>query len=189
MAYTMRRMVTQMQQQEITSLSCSLHSTGNFQKPVFHQTNSLSEEDTWHFRLGHLSFERMRKLCLPCNQKKHSTSCSICPQAKLHKQPFPLSTSRASRIFELIHVDIWGAYKCSTYNGYKYFLTIVDDYSRATWVHLMSCNSNAFPLLQSFVAYIENQFAVSVKVIRSDNGEEFKDRSTITFYAEKGILH
>ena len=91
-------------------------STGNFQQPVFHQTNSLSEEDTWHFRLGHLSFERMRKLCLPCNQKKHSTICSICPQAKLHRKPFPLSTSAASRIFELIHVDIWGAYKCSTYN-------------------------------------------------------------------------
>jgi len=156
---------------------------------VFYQNSSLSEEDTWHFRLGHLSFERMKRLCLPCNQKNHSTICSICPKAKLHRKPFPLSNSRASKIFELIHVDIWGAYKCSTYNGYKYFLTIVDDYSRATWVHLMSCKNNAFPLLHTFIAYVEKQFAVSVKVIRSDNCLESKDRTAIQFYAEKGILH
>jgi len=86
-------------------------------------------------------------------------------------------------------VDIWVAYKCSTHDGYKYFLTIVDDYSRATWAHLMSTKSNAFPLLQNFVAYVENQFHVSVQYIRSDNGMEFQDNVALQFYATKGIIH
>ena len=76
-------------------------------------------------------------------------------------------------------MDIWGAYKCATLDGYKYFLIIVDDYSRATWVHLMSSKRNAFPLPQNFFAFLEKQFDVSVKIIRSDNGMEFQDTSAL----------
>jgi len=57
--------------------------------------------------------------------------------------------------FELIHVDIWGPYPHKTYNVFQYFLTIVDDYSRATWVHLMAHKSNAFPLLKAFIIFVE----------------------------------
>lgn len=116
-------------------------------QPLIEQDISSSEIDSWHFRLGHLSFERMQHISLPCNKRKSIKVCSICPKAKLYRQSFPLSSTRAKVVFELIHVDIWGAYKCTTYDGYKYFLTIVDDYSRATWVHLMSSKSNAFPFL------------------------------------------
>ena len=82
-----------------------------------------------------------------------------------------------------------GAYRCTTYDGYKYFLTIVDDYSRATWMHLMSSKSNAFPLLQSFILFVEKQFGISVKAIRSDNESEFQDKTAIQFYTSKGIIH
>ena len=149
----------------------------------------FSELDSWHFRLGHLSFDKMRLIDLPCNNQKTNTVCSVCPKARLHRQSFPLSNTRATRIFEFVHVDIWGAYRCSTYDGYKYFLTIVDDYSRATWVHLMSTKSNAFPLLQSFIALVETQFGTFVKCIRSDNGMEFQDTIALQYYANKGIIH
>ena len=145
---------------------------------------------SWHTRLGHLSFDKIKQLGLPCNDiNKTAPICSICPKARLHRQSFPLSTTRASRIFELIHVDIWGAYSCVTHDEYKYFLTIVDDFSQATWVHLMSTKSNAFPLLQQFIAYVKTQFEVSVKIIRTDNGMEFQDHLALQFYAQKGIIH
>ena len=156
-------------------------------QPIFEQHFKFSELDAWHFGLGHLSFDTIRHIDLPCTSTRTNNICSICPKARLHRQPFPLSNSRASRIFELIHVDIWGAYKCSTYDGYKYFLTIVDDYSRATWAHLMPTKSNAFPL--SFVAYVETQFHITVQCIRSDNGIEFQDTTALQFYAIKGIMH
>jgi len=57
--------------------------------------------------------------------------------------------------FELLQVDIWGPYPQKTYNGSQYFLRIVDDYSRKTWVHLMAHKSIAFPLLRAFVSFIE----------------------------------
>ncbi|GJX03223.1 ribonuclease H-like domain-containing protein [Tanacetum coccineum] len=37
----------------------------------------------------------------------------------------------------LIHFDLWGPYKVVSRDGYKYFLTVVDDYSRAVWAYLV----------------------------------------------------
>ena len=53
--------------------------------------------------------------------------------------------------FELIHVDTWGPYHTKTYSGHRYFLTIMDDYTRVTWTHLMVTKDEAMPLLISFI--------------------------------------
>ncbi|GJW71743.1 ribonuclease H-like domain-containing protein [Tanacetum coccineum] len=37
---------------------------------------------------------------------------------------------------DLVHLDLWGPYKMASREGFKYFLTIVDDFSRAVWVLL-----------------------------------------------------
>ncbi|XP_071699281.1 uncharacterized protein [Rutidosis leptorrhynchoides] len=79
------------------------------------------------------------------------------PLARMHRLSFPFSTIKSSSIFELIHVDLWGPYSRPTHNGFKYFLTIVDDFSRTTWTHLLATKSAAFSTLIAFVAYIENQ--------------------------------
>lgn len=52
-------------------------------------------------------------------------------------RPFPLSLSKSSGVFDLVHVDIWGPYAYPTYDGFKYLNTKVDDFSRATWVFLI----------------------------------------------------
>jgi len=44
-------------------------------------------------------------------------------------------------------------------------------------------------LLKGFVAMGHNQFGKGVKVVRSDNGLEFKSEPMKQFYFENGILH
>lgn len=150
----------------------------------------LSTCDLWHCRLGHMSFDNMKHIeCIPHKQSKTTSVCQICPQAKHHRSSFPVSIFHSSHLFQLLHVDIWGPYPLATYNGFQYFLTIVDEYSRATWTHLLSHKSNAFPILQSFITFISTQFGAHVKTIRSDNGAEFCDRVALAFYASKGIFH
>lgn len=83
--------------------------------------------------------------------------------------PFHSSKISTNKVFDLIHIDTRGPYKTPTYNGYRYFLTIVDDFSRATWTYLLSTKSNAFSVLKNFLAMVERQFNTKVKVIRSDN--------------------
>jgi len=109
--------------------------------------------------------------------------------AKLHRQPFLLSTHTANSCFAILLVDIWGPCPYKIYDGVVYFLSIVDDKSRATWVHLMATKSAAFPLLKTFVTYVERQYEATVKIIRTDNGLEFKDPSALAFYKTQGIIH
>lgn len=98
--------------------------------------------------------------------------CQICPKAKHARNPFHSSTSRTNQTFDLIHVDTWGPYKDSTYNDYKFFLTVVDDFSRMTWVFLMKHKSEAITILEKFAIHIHTEFGKVIKVMRSDNAAE-----------------
>lgn len=90
---------------------------------------------------------------------------------------------------ELIHVDTWGPYRASTYNNYRYFLTITDDFSRSTWTFHLSTKSNEFTILQSFSVIAERKLERNIKIIRSDNAWELgKSDTGLQFFRPKGIL-
>jgi len=80
-----------------------------------------------------------------------------------------------------------GPHHIHTYNGCQFFLTIVDDFSRATWLHLLWNKNNATSLLEAFIVFVEKQFNAKVKVVRSDNGMEFHSGPIQEFYSTKGI--
>ena len=71
-------------------------------------------------------------------------------------------------------------------HGHRYFLTIVDDHTRFTWVHIMHTKAETRNIIMNFIASVETQFDSKVKIIRSDNGPEFLMHD---FYASKGIIH
>lgn len=127
--------------------------------------SSVSNVSLWHIRLGHLPFSSMKHLSFSSLPSNSECFCEICPKARQTRSSFPLSQIKSIRAFELIHVDVWGSYKETTYNGFKYFLTIVDDYSRAVWTFLMSTKSNAFGLLKNFLIMVERQFGLRVQKI------------------------
>lgn len=83
-------------------------------------------------------------------------------------------------------MDTWGPYKTITYNGCKYILTIVDDFSRMTWVSLMVLKSDA---IKDFTAYVENQYSTSIKAVRTDNALELCEGELKDFFVVKGIVH
>nr|GMD52741.1 uncharacterized protein LOC109181269 [Ipomoea batatas] len=88
-----------------------------------------------------------------------------------------------SNCFDLLHMDIWGPYKVATIHGHHYFLTILDDHSRAVWVYLMRTKSEVRSLIIQFCNLVENQFGTTVKCIRSDNGLEFNLQD---YFSQKG---
>jgi len=112
--------------------------------------------------------------------------CDICHFAKHKKLPFSNSSFHAFTEFELLHLDIWGPLAIQFLHGHKYFLTIVDDYSRYVWIVLLKSKAEVSLHVQNFITLIENQHYITPKTIRTDNGPEF---NLIAFYASKGILH
>ena len=96
----------------------------------------------WHFRLGHPSFHKLSVLkdVLPYISTKCIDVCTICPLAKQKRLSFPSHNNMCAKPFSLIHVDVWGPYSACTHDGFKYFLTIVDDATRSLGFTLWRLN-------------------------------------------------
>lgn len=144
----------------------------------------------WHNRLGHCPIP---KLHLIPSIKPHLTTtnsvCMTCHMPRFTKLPFSPSLTCATSIFELIHMDIWGPYKVPYQNKYRYFLTIVDDFSRHTWIYLLHQKYDALNNFKAFYEYAQTHFNSSIKFLRTDNALEFSDSSCNQFFDSHSILH
>ena len=98
------------------------------------------------------------------------TICESCQLAKIHRFPFERSTSRTIKPFDLIHADIWGATPIVFVNGARYFLLLVDDFSRFSWLYLLETKDEALLMFQRFQAMVERPFDTKVQCVRF-NGE------------------
>lgn len=145
--------------------------------------------ELWHKKLGHAPYNRLKHI--PQLEVTSSTNkvCVTCPMAKFVKLPYQLSQNRRKNICELIHLDIWGPYRVPTYKNFQYFMTIVDDCSRATWVYLLRHKSQALSTLQQFMNFVSTQFNAKIKVLRSDNALEFQSEPCKQFFNTHGVIH
>ncbi|GJW06705.1 putative ribonuclease H-like domain-containing protein [Tanacetum coccineum] len=65
--------------------------------------------------------------------------------------------------------------------------TILIKQTRFSWVFFLASKDETSGILQNFIRQIENQLSHRVKIIRSDNGTEFKNRDMLEFCGNKGI--
>ncbi|GJY34937.1 putative ribonuclease H-like domain-containing protein [Tanacetum coccineum] len=77
--------------------------------------------------------------------------------------------------------------KKQSINHASYCLVITDDCTRFSWVFFLATKDETSGILQNFIRQIENQLNHRVKIIRSDNGTEFKNRDMLEFCGNKGI--
>lgn len=154
--------------------------------PTLHCT--VKDIHLWHHRMGHVSNERLMVLSTkyPYISAKKLDVCDSCHLAKQKRLHFTLSSSCSSKSFELIHMDIWGPCSVISMQGFRYFLTIVVDFSRLKWTIFLHNKSEVRNHIVSFVAYIENHFKTTIQTIRTDNGVEFAMKD---FFSAKGIVH
>ncbi|GJZ88337.1 ribonuclease H-like domain-containing protein, partial [Tanacetum coccineum] len=148
-------------------------------------------KDLWHNRLGHPADQVLNVLKNDLNLSKKTcvSACETCHRAKQTREPFPLSDHKSMNPGELVHLDLWGPYKVSSREGFRYFLTIVDDYSRAVWTYLLKTKDEVFDCIVNFIKLIHNQFNVKIKTFRSDNGTEFVNKKMFSLLADLGIIH
>ncbi|GJW43945.1 putative ribonuclease H-like domain-containing protein [Tanacetum coccineum] len=68
-----------------------------------------------------------------------------------------------------------------------YCLVVTNDYSRFSWVFFLATKDETSGILKSFITGVENLIDQRVKVIRCDNGIEFKNKEMNQFCERKGI--
>jgi IS30 family transposase len=73
-----------------------------------------------------------------------------------------------------------------SYNGFKYFVTFIDDFSRLTHLYLLKNKSEVPIIFQEFSNLVENQYDAKIKKFRFDNGTEFLNQTMSNFFKTKG---
>src|SRR5262249_54195393 len=124
---------------------------------------SASRGNLWHCRLGHPSQYVLN--LLPDEFRDSTNQCFVCPFAKMKRFPFVTNGSRTRAPFEIVHVDIWGPVPVTSVEGFNYFLTLVDDHSRTTWIYLLCNKSEARTQLKNYISYVSTHFDNNIKTI------------------------
>nr|GEX53648.1 hypothetical protein [Tanacetum cinerariifolium] len=144
---------------------------------------TINESNLWHKRLGHINFKTMNKFVkgnlvrgLPTKVFENDNPCVACKKGMQHRAF--CKTKPASSVDQplyRLHMDLFGPTIVKSLNKKSYCLVVTDDYSRFTWVFFLSTKDETSSILKTFITGLENQLSLKVKVIRSDNGTEFKN--------------
>ncbi|GJW90024.1 putative ribonuclease H-like domain-containing protein [Tanacetum coccineum] len=135
-------------------------------------------------RLGHLKFKTMNKLVkgnlvrgLPYKLFENDQTCVACQKGKQHRASCKSNTENSISLpLHLLHMDLFGLTFVKSLMKKMYCLVVIDDYSRFTWVFFLDTKDETSRILKSFITEIENLVDHKVKVVRCDNGTEFKNR-------------
>ncbi|PKU71260.1 Retrovirus-related Pol polyprotein from transposon TNT 1-94 [Dendrobium catenatum] len=167
-----------------------------FQQSILAASTTLAPSDrfalSWHRRLGHPNQKTVAaisksfpSLCI----SSLKSLCNACALSKSHRLPFFSSENVSSFPLELIHMDVWGPSPVASNDGFRYFLVLIDDYTKYTWVYLLKQKNEVSSFLVNFINYIEKQFNTAVHTLRSDGGTEFNNSHLKNFTLSRGITH
>ena len=126
-------------------------------EPISHSLcGSLVDGTLWHQRLGHPSFAKLHHIPgIPLSSKVNTTLCHVCPLAKQRSLPFISNHKLSVNPFDLIHIDIWGPFWVESIDGFRYFLTIVDDCTRVTWLYMLRNKSDVKTVFPAFLTHVQ----------------------------------
>jgi hypothetical protein len=175
-----------MSRQEI--LGCN--SSGPLYPLQLSSAQDLSVDSTsllWHRHLGHTGHDVISKVArvIPFSNKEPSTLCHACQLGVT--LVFPFSHHRLVHLVLLsVHCHLWTSPIVSV-SGFKYYLLILDDFSHYLWMFPLRLKSDTFGTLTSFLALVRTQFGVTIKALQCDNGREFDNACSRTFFLTHDI--
>jgi transposase InsO family protein len=88
---------------------------------------------------------------------------------------------------QLLHGDICGPITPATPSGNRYFLLLVDDYSRCMWIALLPSKDAAATAIKHVQAAVERKSGKKLLTLRTDRGGEFAAADFVQYCAELGI--
>lgn len=143
----------------------------------------LTDGDLLHKRLPHISSKGLDELSkqgiLPTDLSKHVSFCEHCLMGKSKRLCFTKAQHATKEILDYVHSDLWGPAHTSSLSRSRYFLSLVDDFSRKCWVNFLKT--------KEWKVLMENKTSKHIKVLKTDNGLEFCEEEFNFFCRQHGI--
>src|SRR5260221_4075892 len=118
-----------------------------------------------------------------------STHCSECKAASHHRNPIPSETHTCSdRVLGQVFSDVCEV-QTITHEGFKYFITFIDDFSRFLTVYPMKNKSDALEKFKEYLAEAERQTSCRLKTLRTYGGGEYFSSEFNSYLKSIGITH
>ncbi|CAI5927768.1 unnamed protein product [Closterium sp. NIES-64] len=158
----------------------------------------------WHHRLGHPSLPRVRGMAsrvlvsglpqsLPPLPSRPGPSCVPCVEGRLRAAPHSSQFPPTEAPLQTLHMDVWGPAPVRGQGHERYFLLVVDDYSRYTSVFPLRSKGAVTEVLIDWIRearlQLRRSFGSDFPVLRlhSDRGGEFSSRLLRDYCRAQGI--
>lgn len=155
-------------------------------------TEKMGSLQVWHEKLAHQNVEqvkyilRERQMVVP---SPNEFFCGPCVEGKHKRESFPLSKTKTTETCEIIHADICGPMETQSLGNAKYFLLIVDDFSKYRYVYFLKHKSEAVEKMKVFLQLAKNVTGKNVKILRTGNDLELVSHEMVKLTESLGIRH
>ena len=147
----------------------------------------------FHRIMGHCNHDNLQNLAKVCDgiKIKGCTGkffCEECCQSKQHHAVINRKPDgRAKAPLQKVHSDLSGPITTTAKSGFKYAICFVDDYSGYVYHYFLKNKSDATIATAQFIADVAP--LGSVKVLRTDDGGEYKSNEFVDLLVRNGIKH
>ncbi|CAI7833236.1 unnamed protein product, partial [Closterium sp. NIES-53] len=158
----------------------------------------------WHHRLGHTSLLRLRGMAsrllvsglprsLPPLPQGPGPTCVPCVEGRQRAAPHSSQFPPTEAPLQTLHMDVWGPARVRGLGHERYFLLVVDDYSRYTTVFPLRSKGDVTEVLIDWIRaarlQLRQSFGSDFPVLRlhSDRGGEFSSGLLRAFCRARGI--
>ncbi|CAI7865097.1 unnamed protein product [Closterium sp. NIES-53] len=158
----------------------------------------------WHHRLGHPSVQRLQSMhsrylvsglprVLPPLPPSPAPPCLPCVEGRQRAAPHSSSFPPTAAPLQTLHLDVWGPARVPGQGHERYFLLVVDDYTRYTTVFPLCTKGEVpdvlIPWIRAACLQLRERFQSDFPVLRlhSDRGGEFSSDLLAAYCAEHGI--
>lgn len=156
--------------------------------------------NTVHRRFGHVNIPLIEHMSKnnsvkgieKLSSKNDDKNCDVCKIAKSTRVSLKSNYTYkrlATKVLERVYMDLWGPAPVNSLGGKKYFLSIIDDYSRKVEVYVIKSKTEVFDCFKTYLAKVERETNSKLKSCRTDNGLEFCHKEFESFLSKLGIKH
>lgn len=172
----------------IQTTNSYINAIGKF--PQLRSKDQTPEVMYWHKTLNHVGRYDLKKLDNTLNILVNLDvpfNCLTCIEAKMKRFSFKLKGIRTTQPLEKVHTDTSGIIRIANFEGVRYFVVFLDDFTRFQVIFLLARKFQVYEAFVEYVAFMERQTGLKVKCLKSDNGTEFCNNRFDDFLKKKGI--